>query len=259
MTERYADAAYWALHRERVGGDAGVINFNTGTCGPVPRAIQQLVAELRDRQSNSPSDFFWRQLPPRLVYARKRLAEYLNVDAADLLLLSNVTIALNMAIAGLDLPAGSEVVTSDHEYGAMRLMLLDYCKRRDWTLRVARLPLGSGDPKEYVAAFANLTNEKTKLVFFSHVTSPSGIVLPARELCRLAADAGAISMIAGAQGRGSLPLAPAEIGADYYGANCHKWLMAPLGAGFLPVKGEPRARVPPLVTSWGWGYDEAKG
>src|SRR5215207_2668062 len=88
---RFADDSVWALHRERIGSDAGVINFNTGTCGPTPRAIQQLVAELRNRQSNSPSDFFWRQLPPRLVYARKRLAEYLNVNPEDLLLLSNVT------------------------------------------------------------------------------------------------------------------------------------------------------------------------
>jgi len=258
MTERYADSSYWATQRERIGGDAGVINFNTGTCGPTPRSIQQLVGELRDRQSNSPSDFFWRQLPPRLVYARERLAHYLNVDTADFLLLSNVTIALNMAIAALDFPAGSEIVTSDHEYGAMRLMLMDYCKRRDWTLRIARLPLGSGDPKEYVAAFANLTNEKTKLIFFSHVTSPTGIVLPAKELCAHAEDAGALSMIDGAHGPGSLPLDLREIGADFYGANCHKWLMAPLGAGFLHVRRELRDRVPPPITSWGWGYDPEK-
>jgi len=258
MTERYADCAYWAIQRERIGGDAGVINFNTGTCGPVPRAVQQLTAELRDRQSNSPSDFFWRQLPPRLVYARRRLAEYLNVDQQDLLLLSNVTIALNMAVAALDFPPGSEIVTSDHEYGAMRLMLMDYAKRKDWTLRIAKLPLGSGDPAEYVSAFANLVNEKTRLVFFSHVTSPTGILLPAKELCRLAAEAGALSMVDGAHGPGSLALDLEDLGADFYGANCHKWLMAPLGAGFLHMKREHRDRVPPLITSWGWGYDPAK-
>jgi isopenicillin-N epimerase len=257
-TERHVDSAYWARQRERIGGDAGVINFNTGTCGPVPRSVQRLIAELRDRQSNSPSDFFWRQLPPRLVYARRRLAEYLNVDADDLLLLSNVTVALNVAIAGMDFPPGSEIVTTDHEYGAMRLMLMDYARRRDWSLRIARLPLGSGDPAEYVDAVARLVNEKTKVIFFSHVTSPTGIVLPAKELCRLAADAGALSMVDGAHAPGSLPLDLEEVGADFYGANCHKWLMAPLGAGFLHVKREHRERVPPLVTSWGWGYDPEK-
>jgi isopenicillin-N epimerase len=256
--ERFADESVWALHRERIGSDAGVVNFNTGTCGPTPRSIQQLVAELRDRQSNSPSDFFWRQLPPRLVYARSRLADFLNVPPQDLLLLSNVTIALNMAVAALDFPAGSEIVTTDHEYGAMRMMLMDYARRRDWTLRIARLPLGSGDPKEYTTAIANLVNEKTKLIFFSHITSPTGIVLPAAEICRLAKDAGALSMIDGAHAPGSLPLDLAEVDADYYGANCHKWLMAPLGAGFLHVKREHRDRFPPLVTSWGWDYDPAK-
>jgi isopenicillin-N epimerase len=255
---RFADEAVWALHRERLGGDAGVINFNTGTCGPTPRAVQKLVGELRARQANSPSDFFWRQLPPRLVYARKRLADHLNVDAADLLLLTNVTIALNMAIAALDFPPGSEVVTTDHEYGAMRLMLMDYCKRRDWNLRVARLPLGSGNPSEYVDAVANLVNEKTRLIFFSHITSPTGIVLPAKELCKLAKDAKAISMIDGAHAPGSLPLDVADVGADFYGANCHKWMMAPLGAGFLHVKPEHRDRMQPLVTSWGWNFDPEK-
>jgi isopenicillin-N epimerase len=249
------DERYWLSQRERIGLDAGTINLNTGTCGPVPIGVQRLLADLRTRLYNSPSDFCWRQLPVRLVRARSRLAGYLRVDPADLLLLNNATVALNLVVRSLNLPAGSEVLTTDFEYGAMRLLLEHMQRERGWKIVTAELPYLSEKPLDYIDAFAAKIGPQTRLAFFSHVMSATGVVVPAGEICRLAADAGAFSAVDGAHAPGLAPLNLRTVAADFYAANCHKWLLAPLGASFLHVRKELREELAPLVTSWGYGYD----
>jgi selenocysteine lyase/cysteine desulfurase len=58
---------------------------------------------------------------------------------------------------------------------------------------------------------------------------------------------GAELAVDGAQSMALLPYTMAELGADYYGASLHKWLMAPVGAGVLWMKPEHVDRVWPLV------------
>jgi isopenicillin-N epimerase len=90
----------------------------------------------------------------------------------------------------------------------------------------------------------------------SHVASPTGAIVPVAELCAQARELGLLSVVDGAHAPGHVPVDLNAIGADAYAGNCHKWLCAPKGAGFLWVRPELQETIDPLVVSWGWRETE---
>lgn len=245
---------YWHRQRNNVLLAPQTTYLNAGSFSPLRRCVAEAVGALRYELASSPSDFHWRRTPTLLTAAREALATYLAVDPQNLLLLRNATFGINLVASALRLPAGSEILTSDHEYGAMLACWRRLAARDGLSLREIPLPGRLENPQQIIDVLAQGIGPKTRLLFFSHVTSPTGIVFPAKELCRLARDRGVYSVIDGAHAPGMLPVKPEEIDADFYAGNCHKWLMAPTGAGFLHVKSECREILEPLVTSWGWDY-----
>jgi isopenicillin-N epimerase len=113
------------------------------------------------------------------------------------------------------------------------------------------LPLG----EEHVEEIWSGVTDRTRVLFVSHVTSETAVQLSVQELCARARERGITTIVDGAHGPAHVPLELAELGADYYAGNCHKWLLAPKGAGFLYVRRELQRDVHPLVI--GWGYEDA--
>lgn len=235
-----------------------ITNLNAGTLSPTALPVLKRCDALRRMQAENPSDFFWRQTKPLIDASRESLAGYLNCLPRDLILLPNVTNALNIAIASLDLPAGSEILFPDHEYGA----ILNAWKRRaqenGWTLRSFELPYLAEEPAEYVRAFKAAISPQTRVLFFSHVTYTTGLVLPAEELCDAARLHGLLTVVDGAHAPGGVPVDLSQVDADFYGANLHKWVMCPCSAGFLFANRRHPSRMKPIVTSWGYPYDPGK-
>lgn len=252
------DQDFWARQRQRVARAEGKVNLNAGTLSPTPLPVLEAVERLRREMAADPSNFLWRRLPVLIQHARQALGAFLNAPAEQLLLLPNVTHALNLAVASLDLPPGSEILMTDHEYGAMTYIWQEWAQRRGWVIREFVLPYRSEDSDEIASAFTTAVSEHTKVLFFSHAYSPTGLVVPAAEICRAMRDRGVISVVDGAHAPGMVPVNLNAIGADFYGANCHKWMMAPLGAGFLHVAQDRRRSVQPAIVSWGWKHDRAK-
>ena len=250
----FHDDKYWTSQRKRMFMPRDSINLNAGTMSPTPVPVMEVLGNLRRQQAATPSDFLWRQSPPLLNRARKALADYVKCSANHLLLLPNVTHAINLAADSLKLEPGSEILTTDQEYGAMLQCWKRLAADRGWHVRCVPIPYKSEDPAEIVAALEAAVVPATKVLFFSHVTSTNGLVLPAAEVCAMARRRGLITVVDGAHAAGMVPLDLVKIDADFYAANCHKWIMAPLGAGFLHVRDERRASLRPAVTSWGWGY-----
>jgi len=252
------DEAFWELRRKLVPADPPAINLNAGTLFPTPIPIMQKVTELRCQQAAGPSDFLWRRAGPLLERSRAALAGYLDCSQRDLLLLPNVTWALNILVPSLELGPGDEVLTTDHEYGAMLFCWRHHAKQRGFTIREMQLPYRDEDPAKITDALAREIRPNTRVLYFSHVTTSTGLALPARELCASARRRGVISIIDGAHAPGMLPVSLAAIEADYYLANCHKWMMAPAGAGFLHAQPAHRDALAPLMISWGNEYDRAR-
>jgi isopenicillin-N epimerase len=254
-----SDDAFWLEARRRyLQSDPDKVNLNAGTLSPTPIPVQEAVNGLRRRMIQNPSDFLWRQSPPLLDRSRARLAHYLNCRPADLLLLPNITFGVNLITSSLRLRPGSEILTTDHEYGAMIFAWQRLAKRDGLRLRQLELPYRTEAPDEIVAAFQRAIGDETRVLFFSHVSSTTGLVLPAKQLCKLARQRGLLSVVDGAHAPGMIPLDMHDLGADFYAANCHKWLMAPAGAGFMHVAAHRKSMLAPIITSWGYDYDATK-
>jgi isopenicillin-N epimerase len=238
--------------------DLTVANLNTGSFGPLSRTVFYRVTELRKRLAEEPMDFLLRGAPPLLWAARERLAAFVHADPRRLVFTANVTAAVNLVASSLPLTPPGEILLTDHEYGAMHWCWERAAQRQGLTLRTCPVPTMAASPEETVAAAVAAMTDRTRLLFFSHILSPTGLVLPVREICAAARKRGVLTMVDGAHAPGSLPLDLEAIHADFYGANCHKWLLAPTGSGFLYFGPGAAERVQPLQVSWGLRPDRTR-
>jgi len=236
--------------------DASVTNLNTGSFGPLPKVVFERVMDLRRRLAEEPMDFLLREMPIHLWKARESLAKLLNGDPRRLIFTANVTTSINMIASSVVLASPGEILLTDHEYGAMHWCWERAAQRLGLTVRTFPLPIAAKQPSEIVEAACRAMTPRTRLFFFSHVLSPTGLVLPAKELCAAARRRGILSVVDGAHAPAMVPLDLADIGADFYGANCHKWLLAPTGSGFLYFGAGNEDRLQPLQVSWGWRREQ---
>lgn len=248
----------WSAARAVMLLDPTVALLNTGSFGPTPRPVFDRVTALRRRLAEDPMAFLLRESPPLLWQARERLAAFLGTVPTRLFFTANVTAAINIVAAGLRLSGPGEILMSDREYGAMRWAWERAARRQGLTVRTFPLPLMPRDAGEIVDAVRAAMNHRTRLLHFSHVLSATGLVLPAKELCDLARRHGVLTVVDGAHAPAMVPVAIDEIGSDFYGGNCHKWLLAPIGAGFLALGKNAMDRLEPLQVSWGYHYDRGR-
>ena len=236
----------WSHIRSQMLLDPAVANLNTGSFGPLPRIVFDRVTQLRQRLAEEPMDFLLRQAPPLLWQARARLADFLGGDPLRLAFTANVTAAINTVAAGLRLASPGEILLTDHEYGAMHWVWERAAQRQGLTLRTFPLPAMPRTSGEILDAARAAFADRTRLFFFSHVLSPTGMVLPAAELCAEARRRGIVTVIDGAHAPAYVSFRLAELGCDFYGGNCHKWLLAPTGSGFLYFGSGAEDRLQPL-------------
>lgn len=248
----------WSAWRARMLLPPDAVNLNAGTLSPTPRPVHDAADALRRQLGANGTDFVWRVLPRRLAEARRRLGQFLRADPSDLLLLPNVTFALDTVIESLPLKPGDEVAMLDAEYGAMRLAWARRARRDGLLVREVPLPVPCDDPQEIVSRFEAALGPSTRAALLSHVTSCTGTIVSAAAICALLRRRGVLSIVDGAHAPGMLDLDLRDVDADFYGGNCHKWMMSAPGAGFLHVRREHKALLQPLVTSWGYDFDPAR-
>ncbi|MFH1144158.1 MAG: aminotransferase class V-fold PLP-dependent enzyme [Candidatus Eisenbacteria bacterium] len=242
--ESVQPARFWGL-------DPGVRHLNHGSFGACPTPVLAAQSELRRRLEANPVGFMVRELEPLLDAARTELARFLGADPEGLAFLPNVTTALNTVLSVPALSRGDEVLTTDHEYNACRTALEAAAERWGTRLIVVPLPFPVASPEEITAAVLARVTSRTRLVLLDHVTSPTALILPVETLVAELEGRGITTVIDGAHSPGMLPLDLTHLGAAFYVGNCHKWICAPKGAGFLLARTDWVARTRPLVIGHG--------
>ncbi len=226
--------------------------LNHGSFGACPRPVFAIYQQWQRTLEAQPVEFLGRCLSERLRQARNSLAAFVGAPADDLVFVPNVTYALNIVARSITLQPGDEVLGITHEYGAIERTWRYVCHQRGATYINQPVALPVTTPEQLVEQIWHGVTSRTRVILLSHITSPTAIIMPVAEVCRRARAAGIISVIDGAHAPGQIDLNLQALGADFYAGNCHKWLCAPKGAGFLYVRPEHQAALEPLVVSWGW-------
>jgi isopenicillin-N epimerase len=232
---------YWAELRRQWLLAADHINLNCGSvgCTPLPVLRAMIDHTLYAEEYREPAyPWFGYEENTRLAELREALAAFLHAKKDELAIVRNATEANNAVCNGLDLKPGDEVLLTDQEHPGGHCSWDQKAQRFGVKLNYVTLPKPPASKEQIVELFARALTPKTRIVCFSHITTVTGVILPAKEICALARERGVLSHVDGAHAIGQVPLDLHDIGCDFYGTSPHKWLMAPKGTGVLYIREE---------------------
>ena len=260
------DPDFWAKLRAQFPMPPDEAYCNTGTLGAMPTRVLNSMIEHMTRYAVEIAHCDWSDGGTNLLSGyfpyidlRSKVGRLINADYKEIALTQNATMGMNYLANGLDLPEGAEIITTDQEHpGGIKGWLLQ-AKRHGIAVREVPIPVPAKEPQQIIDIFEKAIGPKTRLITFSHMTSVTGTILPARELCRLAASRGLFSIVDGAQAIGHIPVDVQDLGCDAYFASPHKWLLAPAGSGILYIRHEKIDSVWTTLASSQWDNHEDNG
>jgi selenocysteine lyase/cysteine desulfurase len=246
---------YWAELRKQFLIPEDEVYLNNGTVGsspaPVLRAIFEGYNSTEKLDQHEPEDY------PIWGYAawnefRDPLAEFVGCRRDEIALLRNATEANSYIANGVDMKPGDEVLMTDQEHPGGEHPWNLKAKRYGIVVKKVTLPRPVKDAAQVLNLFSDAITPRTRVIFFSHISTFSGAVLPAKELCALARSKNILSAVDGAHVPGMMRFNVHDIGCDLYSSSPHKWLQATKGSGFLYVRDEMIDRLWNTIATEGW-------
>src|SRR5690349_2470403 len=245
--ETAADEGYWREIQQAFTLDRTIINLNNGYTCPSPRVVHEALKRYLDESNQAPVYYMWNLLEPNVEQVRRKLAAEVGCDPEELAITRNASEALQIAQLGLDLHAGDHVVTTNQDYGRM-LDTWDQRVRRD-KIEVTKIsfPVPTTNLAELKDRIEKAITPKTKVIHICHITNLTGQLFPVRDIARMARARGIQTIVDGAHAFAHFPFKVSDLECDYYGCSLHKWLLAPVGTGFLYVRRENIEKLWPLT------------
>ena len=242
-----SDESYWREIQQAFTLDRTIINLNNGGCCPSPRVVHEALKRYLDISNQAPVYHMWQILEPNIESVRRRLAHEFGCDPEELAITRNASEALQIAQLGVDLKAGDEVITTNQDYGRMLDTWEQRVRRDGIKLTKISFPVPPKSLDVLGDKLLSAITPVTKVLHFCHITNLTGQIFPVKKICDEARKRGIKTVVDGAHAFAHFPFKASDLGCDYYGTSLHKWLLAPIGTGFLYVRRENIAPLWPLT------------
>jgi selenocysteine lyase/cysteine desulfurase len=243
------DEDFWFAVQQAFTVDRSMINLNNGGVCPSPKVVQDAVVRYLEYSNQAPAYHMWRHLEPMVEGVRIRLARSFGCDPEEMAITRNASEALEICQFGIDLEPGDEILTTNQDYGRM-LTTWDQRARRE-NIVINKFPFVT-PPKsmqDLVDMFEERITPRTKVILFCHVVNLTGQIFPVKEISQMARSRGIETIVDGAHAFAHFPFTRDDLQCDYYGTSLHKWLLAPIGTGFLYVKRDKIEKLWPLMAA----------
>jgi selenocysteine lyase/cysteine desulfurase len=241
------EEAYWAEIQRAFDLDRTMTNLNNGGCSPAPtHVLEQMIRDLKF-SNELPVDHMWGVIEPRIESVRRDLAHDFGCDPEEMAITRNASESNETMIFGLDLKPGDEIVYTTQNYPRMQNAWKQRERRYGVVLKPVKMPTPVPSTKDYVDRIAAAITPRTRVIEVMHISFMTGYIAPVRQIVDLAKPKGIEVFVDGAHAYAHFPFTRDELACDYYGTSLHKWLMAPIGTGFLYVRREKIKNLWPLM------------
>ncbi|MDD3005500.1 MAG: aminotransferase class V-fold PLP-dependent enzyme [Flavobacterium sp.] len=226
--------------------------LNHGSFGACPKPIFENYQNFQRELESDPVEFIQKKYSDYLAKAKSALASFIHCQKEDFVFTPNPTVAINTVMRSLNLGEGDEILTTNHEYGAMDRTWHFFCKKSGAKYIRQNINLPITSKEQILEEFWKGYSSKTKVIFLNQISSTTALIFPVKEICNKARQLGLITIIDGAHVPGHIDLNITQLNPDFYTGTLHKWMLAPKGSSFLYVKKEFQSQIDPLVVSWGY-------
>ena len=238
---------FWMEVRHAFEIDRTIVNLNNGGVSPSPRVVQQAMDRYLTISNMAPVHYMWRQLDPQVEPVRRMLADEFGCDAEEIAITRNASESLEICQYGIDLKPGDEVVTTNQDYPRMINTWRQREQREGIVLKQVRFDVPPPSLDYLAERIEEAVTPRTRIIMCCHITNLTGQIFPVQRIARFARERGIEAIIDGAHSFAQFPFKQDDLDCDYFGTSLHKWLLAPIGTGFLYVRREKIEKLWPLM------------
>lgn len=242
---------FWEAIKAQFIFTDGLHYFNNASLGPSPIMVQEATKKFRETLDGFPSKYMWGDWSDEKETVRKQVANVFSVSEEEIAITHNTTEGMNLIARSFDLQAGDEIILADHEHASGTICWEVWQESKGVKIIRPTLPLIPKTVEEVVDVYRKAITARTKIISMCHIVNTNGMILPVKEVSKIAHKKGILVAVDGAQGAGMHEFNLHDLGCDFYTASAHKWLFAPKGIGVFYAKAESQSLLKPLMVARG--------
>ena len=243
------DEDFWFNVRHAFTVDRNMVNLNNGGVSPSPKIVMDTETRYLEVENLNPSYYMWNVLDPGIETVRRRLARSFGCDPEEIAITRNASESLEIVQLGMSLKPGDEVLTTNQDYPRMITTWQQRERRDGIVLKQITFPVPPPSLDYLKKRIEQNITPRTKVIHICHITNRTGQIFPVKAICQMARARGIEVVVDGAHAFAQFPFTHEDLDCDYYGTSLHKWVLAPIGTGFLYVRKNKIANIWPMMAA----------
>ena len=252
LETKASSESFWETVQSQFHFADGLTYFNNGSLGACPKPIREATTNFRNTLDDFPSKYMWGGWKDEIEEVRKKTADLFSVSEEEIALIHNTTEGMNLIASSMNLQAGDEIISANHEHTSALNPWKYWQESKGVKIVTPKLPILPKSIEEIVEIYRKAISPKTKVISICHLVNTNGMILPIKEVSKMAHERGILVAVDGAQGAGMFNIDLKDIGCDFYTVSAHKWLFSPKGVGIFYANQESQKYLKALVVSRGY-------